>query len=276
VVKVNKYVVNRKTFHDRASAIAYANSIHQKRGVIVAVEEKKTRKKNPAHKATKYYCVDQEQKGLWYQIAHFTNKAKAFKFAHELIEKSGRKVRVKKTFPSADVKALLSIDPFKKNPLAVFTPAQLSELRTEYAKIKSIDPGGAAYPKLAAKLDKLSQAQLKQLAGAEILFISKLARNRVRGKNPIKGPGKFGGEMYAGKYAYENPDEEIGESDTLGWYGKFFGKIKGRGPFYIIVSEDYQGFVRAEFFDTRDALDKAWKGIEKEYEKFYHGADADR
>lgn len=85
--------------------------------------------------------------------------------------------------------------------------------------------------------------------------------------NPIKGPGKFEGETYAARYAYENPDEDLGDSETFGWYGRFSGKIKGRGPFFIIVEEQSQGFVTGTFFDTEKQLEKAWARIEREWER---------
>jgi len=88
-------------------------------------------------------------------------------------------------------------------------------------------------------------------------------------ENPIKGPGKFEGETFAARYAYDNPDEDLGESDGFGWYGKFSGKIKGRGPFHIIVNEDSQGFVSGTFFDTEKQLEKAWSNLESEYADFY-------
>lgn len=92
--------------------------------------------------------------------------------------------------------------------------------------------------------------------------------------NPIKGPGKFEGETYAARYAYENPDGEIGAADELGWYGWYSGPIRhSKQVFHIIVSEDNQGFVRGEFFDTKDQLNRAWRGIEKEYEKFDEGRE---
>ena len=93
--------------------------------------------------------------------------------------------------------------------------------------------------------------------------------------NPIKGPGKFEGETYAARYAYENPDDEIGESDALGWYGRFEGKIKGRGPFCIIVREDSQGFVYGQIYDTPKQLAAAWRRIEREYEKFYDESESE-
>jgi hypothetical protein len=85
-------------------------------------------------------------------------------------------------------------------------------------------------------------------------------------KNPIKGPGKFEGETYAAKFAYDYPDDEIGSVDELGWYGKLSGKIKGRGPFHIIVNENSDGFVSGTFYDTPSQLKRAWARIEKEYE----------
>lgn len=94
-------------------------------------------------------------------------------------------------------------------------------------------------------------------------------------KNPIKGPGKFEGEKYATRYAYENPDEEIGSMDELGWYGRFSGSIKGRGPFLIIVNENSDGFVTGEFFPDRKEFDRAWRNIGREYEKFYESESAE-
>lgn len=166
----------------------------------------------------------------------------------------------------------------KKNPSARFTDSQLSRLRAAYSKLDRIDPGKSGYKLLAAYLSNLTQPQLKQLADAEIKFLSKLARNRVSKsmhKNPIKGPGKFEGSTFAGKYAYENADKEIGSVDELGWFGNFSGKIKGRGPFHIIVSEDNQGFVYDEFFDTKEKMLKRWNKIEHAYEKFYDESESE-
>lgn len=93
--------------------------------------------------------------------------------------------------------------------------------------------------------------------------------------NPIKGPGKFEGETYVAKHIYENnfTDAEIGSVDELGWYGRFSGKLKGRGPFHVIVSESSDGFVSGEFFDTEKQMMKAWRGIEQEYENFGEGEE---
>jgi hypothetical protein len=86
-------------------------------------------------------------------------------------------------------------------------------------------------------------------------------------RNPIRRPGKF--SLFIDRYAYEYPDDEIGRVDELGWYGYFSGKIKGRGPFHLIVSEDNYGFVTSEIFDSKKSLDKSWARIVKAYDRFY-------
>ena len=88
-------------------------------------------------------------------------------------------------------------------------------------------------------------------------------------RNPIIGPGKFEGEMYATRYAYENPDDDLGSVDELGWYGYFSGKIKNRGPFHILVWEDSNGFVGSRFFDSESELQDAWSQVESEYSDYY-------
>lgn len=105
------------------------------------------------------------------------------------------------------------------------------------------------------------------------LFVVRGRKSARRGRNPIKGPGKFEGETYAGRYAYENVDEELGDVQDFGWYGNFSGKIKGRGPFHIITREDSQGFVYGEFYDTEKQMRAAWRRLEREYEKFNEGAE---
>jgi hypothetical protein len=64
--------------------------------------------------------------------------------------------------------------------MALFSEAQLADLRTQYAKIHGVDPCGEAYPRMTALLDSMDKDTLKQLAGANVKFLSALARNRVR------------------------------------------------------------------------------------------------
>lgn len=60
-----------------------------------------------------------------------------------------------------------------------FSDEQIGKLRGEYEKINTIDPSQGTYEKLASLLDSLDLETLKQLAGANVKFISKLAANRV-------------------------------------------------------------------------------------------------
>ena len=60
-----------------------------------------------------------------------------------------------------------------------FTDKHLETLRTEYGKIKTINPDSDTYKKLTKHLDSLHPTHLKQLHGANIPFVSSLARNRI-------------------------------------------------------------------------------------------------
>lgn len=74
----------------------------------------------------------------------------------------------------------------------LFSTAQLNSVRKKYAGIKKMDPEGSAYRKLTKLMDGMKKnrpERLKQLADANINFVSALARNRVGGKgdpNPSK------------------------------------------------------------------------------------------
>lgn len=61
----------------------------------------------------------------------------------------------------------------------LFTPSHLNQLRSGYSGINRVDPCLPAYRKLVALLDRATVPQLKQLAAAEIKFVSSLARNRL-------------------------------------------------------------------------------------------------
>ncbi len=57
---------------------------------------------------------------------------------------------------------------------------QIEKLRKEYGGIDKIDPESSTYTALIKHLDSVPQNLLKQLAGADIKFVSMLARNRVK------------------------------------------------------------------------------------------------
>lgn len=88
----------------------------------------------------------------------------------------------------------------------------------------------------------------------------------------IRSLGKFEGEMYATRAVYDMAGDgmldDIGSVDELGWYVRYSGTIRGRGPFHCIISEDSQGFVRGTFYDTEAECDTAWSSIEAEYDAY--------
>ncbi len=86
------------------------------------------------------------------------------------------------------------------------------------------------------------------------------------------GPGKYegcGNYSLVAQHLSESTDEEIGSVDDLGWYGRYASKIKGHGPFYAVVSENGQGFVDVQYFDTEQELDAFWLNIKSDYEDYW-------
>lgn len=60
-----------------------------------------------------------------------------------------------------------------------FTKEMLDSLRKQFGAINTIDPMNSKYNNFIKILDNLSQDRLRQLASANIKFISKLAKNRL-------------------------------------------------------------------------------------------------
>lgn len=56
-----------------------------------------------------------------------------------------------------------------------FTEQQLQDLRGAFAAIHAVSPN--SLPKFHAILDQMNDAQMKQVAGANVKFLSKLAVN---------------------------------------------------------------------------------------------------
>ena len=103
------------------------------------------------------------------------------------------------------------------------------------------------------------------------------------------GPGKFNTIVDSYVYAVsldDGCDDEVGESDSFGWYGLMrHGStiFRDHDPMCeplndaerdlltesagVILSEDSQGFVAVEYFDTTEELDAAWSQIVAEYEQ---------
>lgn len=57
----------------------------------------------------------------------------------------------------------------------VFSDEQITKLRADFAKIETVSPD--RLPEFHAMFDKWNDAILEQIAGADIKFLSKLARN---------------------------------------------------------------------------------------------------
>jgi hypothetical protein len=87
----------------------------------------------------------------------------------------------------------------------------------------------------------------------------------------ITALGKYEGELYATRYISENSEwcnDQLGECESFGWYGKWSGAIRGRGPFHVIIYEDNNGFVGGTYYKDKKALDAAWSALESEYEEY--------
>ena len=56
---------------------------------------------------------------------------------------------------------------------------KIEELRKEYGAIQKMDPSSPIYENMLMALDLLDTPKLEMLAGAEIKWLSMLARNRV-------------------------------------------------------------------------------------------------
>ncbi len=108
------------------------------------------------------------------------------------------------------------------------------------------------------------------------------------------GPGKFEGEMLVTSFIWDmslngGADEEAGDVETMGWYGLMKGKLVEAAKFGakeqgmkltpdevkflrsragVILSEDSNGFVGADYYQTEKALEEAWKEIQKEEEEY--------
>lgn len=61
-----------------------------------------------------------------------------------------------------------------------FSKDMIADLKAEYSKLTKIDPSSKSYKSLIKLLDDMDQAHLKQLAAANIKFVSALAKNRLK------------------------------------------------------------------------------------------------
>ena len=71
---------------------------------------------------------------------------------------------------------------------AKFSKDQIEIMRKAYGTLSRMDPSSPTYKKFIKFLDKLPKNQLKQLAGANIKWVSMLAKNRLRGESVNEAP----------------------------------------------------------------------------------------
>ena len=127
-------------------------------------------------------------------------------------EKLGRKLTPKQ---EKDYKQRVNLDQIKAFEETImegakFSPAQLKRLKTEYGKIRSVDPEKPTYGKLTDMLDKMTDEQLKQIEQADIKFMSSLAANRSK-RRGMKEDVEQVDEMSAKKHY-----EKMIQQDKLG------------------------------------------------------------
>ena len=70
-----------------------------------------------------------------------------------------------------------------------FTKQQIEIMRKAYGTLKTMNPTSPTYKKFIKFLEKLPKDQLKQLAAANIKFVSMLAKNRIKGESVNEAPG---------------------------------------------------------------------------------------
>lgn len=92
-----------------------------------------------------------------------------------------------------------------------FTKSQLNQVKAAYEKISRIDPASEPYKNLIKWLNKLDQHQLKDLVDADINFVSKLARNRI--KDHMKQEGAGGGTTNAEVQADRKRRQQLADDD---------------------------------------------------------------
>ena len=66
---------------------------------------------------------------------------------------------------------------------AQFSKDQIEIMRKAYGTLKTMNPTSPTYKKFIKFLEKLPKNQLKQLAAANIKFVSMLAKNRIKGES---------------------------------------------------------------------------------------------
>lgn len=152
---------------------------------------------------------------------------------------------------------------FKQFLTEAFSKDQIDKLKAEYGTMQKIDPTSPSYKKLIALLDNLPQDHLKQLASADIKFISPLAKNRIKksvseadeldercwdGYKPTPGkkPYEKGSCMKEDEGDLQEEAEHEGKKVTL---NKPFRTPDGPKKFAVYVKNDRGNVVKVTFGD---------------------------
>ena len=72
--------------------------------------------------------------------------------------------------------------------MSKFSKDQIEIMRKAYGTLKTMNPSSPTYKKFIKFLGKLPKDQLKQLAAANIKFVSMLAKNRIKGESVNEAP----------------------------------------------------------------------------------------
>ena len=95
-------------------------------------------------------------------------------------------------------------------------------MRKAYGTLKTMNPSSPTYKKFIKFLDRLPKDQLKQLAAANIKFVSMLAKNRLRGES-IKERSSYDSDN-----EIQSQIEEKAKRDYKDEYKKFQSSTKAK------------------------------------------------
>lgn len=150
---------------------------------------------------------------------------------------------------------------FKQFLTEAFSKEQIEKLKAEYDTMQKIDPTSSSYKKLIALLNNLPQDHLKQLASADIKFISSLAKNRVKktvaeadeieercwdGYKPTPGKKPYEKGSCMKEDDIQEEAEHEGKKVTL---NKPFRTPDGPKKFAVYVKNDKGNVVKVAFGD---------------------------
>ena len=135
----------------------------------------------------------------WY-LVHDKNGKQKFEGDRKFVTKHLKKLKTR--MGSHQLKSLIQVaDKYKGKGVtfdvvesideAKFSNDQIEILRKSYGTLSRMNPSSPTYKKFIKFLEKLPKDQLKQLAAANIKFVSMLAKNRIKGESVNEAPGEL-------------------------------------------------------------------------------------